>query len=146
MTQNRCWPFSATACGNLRPQGGGGDIGSGPGVFDYRFGIPSGRPGRDLADRQAIQLRVRLDASASDLFKKRLGTDEKEAKKKEKFRDEPIDAVLRDPEQARIYWAMSRIDPETVNALRQSPGCASWCRFRRFWISTGARFRSATDE
>lgn len=49
--------------------------------------------------------------------------DEKnESKKGEKNRNEPIDALLRDPAESRIYWAMSRIDPETVNALRANPG------------------------
>jgi hypothetical protein len=50
------------------------------------------------------------------------GTDDKESRKNEKLRDEPIDSLLRDPEQARIYWALSRMDPDTVNSLRQKPG------------------------
>jgi hypothetical protein len=33
-----------------------------------------------------------------------------------------IDALIRDPGLARLYWAMSRIDPETQDVLRQSPG------------------------
>ncbi len=48
--------------------------------------------------------------------------DKSDSKKGEKTRNEPVDALLRDPVQARIYWAMSRIDPETINVLRQSPG------------------------
>ena len=50
------------------------------------------------------------------------GEDKSGSKKGEKNRNEPIDSLLRDPVQARIYWAMSRIDPETVNLLRQNPG------------------------
>ena len=48
--------------------------------------------------------------------------DDKIEPKKEKGRNDPIDALLRDPQQARIYWAMSRIDADTVKALRQNPG------------------------
>jgi hypothetical protein len=33
-----------------------------------------------------------------------------------------IDNILNDPLLARLYWAMSRSDPETANVLRQSPG------------------------
>ncbi len=33
-----------------------------------------------------------------------------------------VDALLRDPGMARLYWAMSRIDNETRNALWQSQG------------------------
>jgi len=47
--------------------------------------------------------------------------DEK-AESKKGNRNDPLDALLRDPQQARLYWAMSRIDPETVKALRQNPG------------------------
>jgi hypothetical protein len=36
--------------------------------------------------------------------------------------EEVVDALLRDPAMARLYWAMSRIDTETRVALRQSPG------------------------
>ncbi len=51
------------------------------------------------------------------------GVDEKgDSKKGVKNRNEPVDSLLRDPAQARIYWAMSRIDPETVNTFRQNPG------------------------
>jgi len=33
-----------------------------------------------------------------------------------------IDAIIRDPAVARLYWAMSRVDPETQAVLQQSPG------------------------
>src|SRR5215469_7516006 len=33
-----------------------------------------------------------------------------------------IDAIIRDPAVARLYWAMSRVDPETQAILEQSPG------------------------
>jgi hypothetical protein len=33
-----------------------------------------------------------------------------------------IDSILRDPDLARLYWAMSRMDTETGNFLWQSPG------------------------
>src|SRR5439155_1256372 len=33
-----------------------------------------------------------------------------------------VDALLRDPALARLYWAMARIDAETRVSLRQSPG------------------------
>jgi len=45
-----------------------------------------------------------------------------DSKNGEKNRNEPVDSLLRDSAQARIYWAMSRIDPETVDTLRQNPG------------------------
>ncbi|MGD0962554.1 MAG: hypothetical protein ABSA57_01485 [Candidatus Acidiferrales bacterium] len=47
---------------------------------------------------------------------------EKDVKKEDKDHIDPLDSILRDPSIARIYWAMSRIDVETVSALRQSPG------------------------
>ena len=51
------------------------------------------------------------------------GVEEKnQPKKNSKTRNDPVDELLRDPEQARLYWAMSRIDPETVKALRENPG------------------------
>lgn len=51
------------------------------------------------------------------------GIEEKnQPKKNSKMRNDPVDELLRDPEQARLYWAMSRIDPETVKALRENPG------------------------
>ena len=46
----------------------------------------------------------------------------KDVKKVDKDRIDPIDSILRDPSVARIYWAMSRMDPETVAALRRDPG------------------------
>ena len=36
--------------------------------------------------------------------------------------DDFLDLLLRDPLVARLYWAMSRVDLETRNDLRQSPG------------------------
>jgi hypothetical protein len=33
-----------------------------------------------------------------------------------------VDAILNDPTLARLYWAVSRMDEETRNVLRQSPG------------------------
>lgn len=33
-----------------------------------------------------------------------------------------IDSIIRDPGVARLYWAMSRVDPETQAMLQQSPG------------------------
>lgn len=33
-----------------------------------------------------------------------------------------IDTLLHDPMLARLYWAMGRVDPETQESLRQSPG------------------------
>lgn len=33
-----------------------------------------------------------------------------------------LDTLLRDPAVARLYWAFSRLDPETRSALRRSPG------------------------
>jgi hypothetical protein len=47
---------------------------------------------------------------------------EKDVKKEDKDRIDPVDSILRDPNMARIYWAMSRIDRDTVKSLRQSPG------------------------
>ena len=54
---------------------------------------------------------------------------EKDVKKEDKDRIDPLDSILRDPSLARIYWAMSRIDPETVSALRQNPGVAKLIPF-----------------
>jgi hypothetical protein len=36
-----------------------------------------------------------------------------------------IDTFLHHPTIARLYWGMSRLDPETRNALKESPGLAS---------------------
>jgi hypothetical protein len=36
-----------------------------------------------------------------------------------------LDVILHDPELARLYWAVSRMDPETRVALRRSPGLPS---------------------
>jgi hypothetical protein len=37
-------------------------------------------------------------------------------------KDDVVDALIRDPILARLYWALSRMDDETRNALRESPG------------------------
>ncbi len=37
-------------------------------------------------------------------------------------RSEVVDALMRDPELARLYWALARMDEETRTSLRQSPG------------------------
>ncbi|HVB58749.1 MAG TPA: hypothetical protein VNE63_20285 [Candidatus Acidoferrales bacterium] len=37
-------------------------------------------------------------------------------------KNDAVDSLLHDPKLARLYWAMSRIDSETVNSLRQAPG------------------------
>src|SRR6202142_4050406 len=49
---------------------------------------------------------------------------EKDVKKEDKDHIDPLDSILRDPWLARIYWALSRMDLQTVRALRQSPGVA----------------------
>lgn len=36
-----------------------------------------------------------------------------------------VDSFLHHPTLARLYWAMSRMDPETRHSLKQSPGLAS---------------------
>jgi hypothetical protein len=36
--------------------------------------------------------------------------------------DDALDALLHDPELARLYWALARMDEETRNSLRKSPG------------------------
>src|SRR5438105_252235 len=43
-------------------------------------------------------------------------------KGKKRKDDDVIDSLLRDPALARLYWALSRIDSNTRNSLRQSPG------------------------
>ena len=48
---------------------------------------------------------------------------EKGAKKRNSGED-ALEAILRDPTIARLYWALSRIDPATVAELRRSPGLA----------------------
>ncbi len=48
---------------------------------------------------------------------------EKEARKRNG--DDALDYILRDPTMARLYWALSRIDPATVAELRRSPGLAN---------------------
>jgi hypothetical protein len=40
-----------------------------------------------------------------------------------------LDSLLRDPVLARLYWAVARIDTETGNALRASPGLAKLAPF-----------------
>jgi hypothetical protein len=54
---------------------------------------------------------------------------QKDVKKEDKDRIDPVDSILRDPSLARIYWAMSRIDTETVSALRQNLGVAKLIPF-----------------
>src|SRR5436189_2025527 len=44
------------------------------------------------------------------------------SKKNSKDTKDLVDALLRDPALARLYWAMARIDAETRVSLRQSPG------------------------
>ena len=39
-------------------------------------------------------------------------------------RSEVVDALMRDPALARLYWALARMDEETRTSLRQSPGIA----------------------
>ncbi len=39
-------------------------------------------------------------------------------------KDDLLDALLSDARLARLYWALARIDPNTRNLLRQSPGLA----------------------
>ncbi len=39
--------------------------------------------------------------------------------------DDLIDSLLRDPALGRLYWALSRMDAETREALRRSPGLAA---------------------
>jgi hypothetical protein len=53
----------------------------------------------------------------------------KDVKKEDKDRIDPIDSILRDPSVARIYWALSRMDTQTVSALRQNPGVAKLIAF-----------------
>ncbi len=36
-----------------------------------------------------------------------------------------VDTFLRHPSVARLYWAMSRLDPETRNSLKNSPGLSA---------------------
>jgi hypothetical protein len=44
------------------------------------------------------------------------------SKQNRKDTEDLVDALLRDPALARLYWAMARIDAETRVSLRQSPG------------------------
>ena len=39
--------------------------------------------------------------------------------------DDLVDSLVRDPDLDRLYWALSRMDAETRNALRRSPGLAA---------------------
>lgn len=48
---------------------------------------------------------------------------EREAKKR--AGDDALDYILRDPAMARLYWALSRIDPATVAELKRYPGLAN---------------------
>jgi hypothetical protein len=43
-------------------------------------------------------------------------------KNDQQYSKDLLDTLLHDPGMARLYWAMSRLDPETQNALRQSVG------------------------
>ena len=42
--------------------------------------------------------------------------------KKTKLGNNLIDILLHDPDVARLYWAFSRLDPETAEELKRSPG------------------------
>ena len=46
------------------------------------------------------------------------------AKNNKEYRRDLLDTMLNDPEIARLYWAMSRMDSETSHALDQSIGLA----------------------
>jgi hypothetical protein len=43
-------------------------------------------------------------------------------KEKSRYTKDLVDALLRDPDVARLYWALSRCEPETRRLLLQSPG------------------------
>jgi hypothetical protein len=42
--------------------------------------------------------------------------------KKEKNKEDILDAILDDPDTARLYWALSQMDSETRLSLRRTPG------------------------
>ena len=42
-----------------------------------------------------------------------------------------LDTILGDPSVARLYWALSRLDPETSKSLQQSIGLARAASLRR---------------
>ena len=44
-------------------------------------------------------------------------------------KDDFLDAILSDPRLARLYWAMTRVDQNTRNYLRKSPGLKSLLPF-----------------
>jgi len=44
------------------------------------------------------------------------------SKEKNHYTKDLLDALLRDPDVARLYWALSRTEPETRAVLMQSPG------------------------
>ena len=50
-----------------------------------------------------------------------------------------LDVLLHDPHVARLYWAFSRIDPETRLALQRSPGLWSLLPTPGSWIFTERR-------
>lgn len=50
-------------------------------------------------------------------------------KKDEKNKGDILETLLNDPSQARLYWALSRMDNETRMALKQSPGLPKLAAF-----------------
>ena len=64
---------------------------------------------------------------------------------KENSRD-LLDTILNDPSVARLYWALSRLDPETSQSLQQSIGLASCFPTPRSLIFTGGDSASALAE
>jgi len=49
-----------------------------------------------------------------------------------------IDTILNDPAVARLYWALSKLDPETDKVLQRRLGSGNCCRTPQSLIFTGA--------
>jgi len=58
------------------------------------------------------------------------------AKKKKAKKTDVVDMLLSDPGVARFYWALARMDAETLSSLRQSNALKRWFRLPPSWIST----------
>jgi hypothetical protein len=105
---------------------------------DHRFRFPPGANWNGAAHRQAVFLRL------SSVAVPVLYSADYWISAKEKAQGDFIDAFLGDPGLCRFYLGMSKLDPETADALKKGVTLRSGCApLRACWISSAAISRSA---
>ena len=81
-------------------------------------GFPSRRVGKSPARRQAVRLSVIATRNCRCYLAPSVWMEND----RNKNHKDLLDALLGDPDLARLYWALAQIDEETRSALRDSPG------------------------